>query len=125
MRKQYHFKHASDGVLIWDVDDLVTMSETLPVIEVSLSEIGELDENYWYQEKDSIPTCRSICEHLRLINETDLDYPIILNADGSVMDGMHRVCKAFLMGAKKIKAKKFRKPPEPKFRNRAPDDLPY
>lgn len=125
MRKQYHFKHIDTGVLIWDVDELVALSAMLPVVEVELSEIRELDENYWYQGEDSIPTCRSVCEHLRLINETDLDHPIILNADGSVMDGMHRVCKAFLLGAEKIKARKFIRMPEPKYRDRSPDDLPY
>ena len=34
----------------------------------------------------------------RKIEETDLEYPIILAADGRVMDGMHRVCKALLEG---------------------------
>jgi hypothetical protein len=32
--------------------------------------------------------------HLQLIDEADLAFPIILSADGSVMDGMHRVAKS-------------------------------
>src|SRR3974377_2206823 len=93
MRKQYHFRNGPDGLRAWDVDRLVEAAERLPVVHIPLSSIKELDEPYWY-DHGYVPTCRSIAEHAKLINETDLRYPIILSSDGRVMDGMHRVAKA-------------------------------
>ena len=48
MRKQYHFRPSKNGYYAWDVDKLVTRSKDFPVISVKLSEIKELDENFWY-----------------------------------------------------------------------------
>ena len=62
---------------------------------------------------------------MRLIDETDLGYPIILASDGSVMDGMHRVAKALLEGQETIGAVKFSQDPEPDYKDVLPDDLPY
>ena len=43
-------------------------------------------------------------EHARDINEADLSYPIILSPDGKVLDGWHRICKAFLQGTEELDA---------------------
>jgi hypothetical protein len=37
-------------------------------------------------------------EHVRLIEAADLSFAIILSSDGRVMDGIHRVAKAVLLG---------------------------
>jgi hypothetical protein len=37
------------------------------------------------------PTCRAVAEHARRINAADLSHPVILAADGSLMDGGHRI----------------------------------
>lgn len=124
MRKQYHSRPSARGRLIWDVHRLVTLSADLPRREVPLDAIRELDENYWFQEGTS-PTCRAIAEHARLINETDLRYPIILSADGGVMDGMHRVVKALLHGHPTITAVQFTVDPAPGYINVSLDTLPY
>ena len=42
-------------------------------------------------------------EHIRLMEEADLSFPIILSATGAVMDGMHRVAKAALLGRTETK----------------------
>ena len=125
MRKQYHFKHVGEDVLIFDVGKLVKLSEALPVIEVELSNISEFDENFWYQSKGDEPTCKSICDHYKLVEAASLDFPILLNADGTLMDGMHRVCKAYLKGMKMIKAKRFTTQLSHDFENKHPDELPY
>ena len=72
-----------------------------------------------------MPTCRAIAEHAKLINETNLKYPIILSCDGRVMDGMHRVAKALIEGQTKIKAVQFMQELKPDFIDVNPDDLPY
>ena len=48
----------------------------------------------------------------RVLN-TDLNYPIILNEEGFIMDGWHRVTKALLEGRETIKAVRFEKTPPP------------
>ena len=66
-----------------------------------------------------------VAEHARLIQETDLSYPIILSADGRVMDGMHRVAQAYIKGSEAIEAVQFAVDPEPDFVDVDPDSLPY
>ena len=57
--------------------------------------------------------------------EADLRYPIILSADGRVMDGMHRVAKAYLEGRETIQAVQFEVDPRPDYIGVEADDLPY
>jgi len=125
MRKQYHFRKTEKGVLIWDVHRLVELSTKLPVIEVPLKDISEIDENYWYSNNGHIPTCRSIAGHIKLMNETDLKHPIILCKNGRIMDGMHRVLKAFIEGKNTIKAVRFDVNPAPDYVDVDENDLPY
>ena len=70
---------------------LIEKSRDLPINEIFISEIKDFDSNYWYRNDTDIPTCKSITEHIKLIRECDSSFPIILAADGSIMDGMHRV----------------------------------
>jgi hypothetical protein len=51
--------------------------------------------------------------------------PIILGADGRVMDGMHRVARVLLEGGTTITAVRFAEPPEPDYGNCRPENLPY
>lgn len=45
--------------------------------------------------------------------EADLRYPIILAADGHLMDGGRRIAKAWIMGAQEIDAVQFEVDPAP------------
>jgi hypothetical protein len=125
MRKQYHIRNSERGLLAWDIDRLIGMTSEQEPIDVPLESIRELDENFWFAGDGDTPTCRSVAEHARLMNETDLCCPIILDPDGRVMDGMHRVCKALIGGARTIKAVKLSAIPEPDFVGIAVGELPY
>jgi hypothetical protein len=125
MRKQYHSKLSERGCLIWDVDRLVALTSQLPIIEVPLSDIRELDETYWFDGDSPPPTCRAVMEHARLINETDLKYPIILGSNGRVMDGMHRVAKAAMLNHHSIAARRFSVDPEPDYVDVSLESLSY
>ena len=125
IRAQYHFRPSAKGLLAWDVRRLIEISAGLEVQSVEVSDIAELDENFWYAYEGQVPTCRSIVEHLNLIGTADLSYPIILDADERIMDGMHRVCKAVLMGESTIQAVRFTVTPTPDFIGRQPEELPY
>ena len=121
MRKQYHFRPSAAGLRAWDVDRLVALSRELRAEPVPIASIRELDEPYWGEPM----TCRAVADHARLISESDLSYPVILSSDGRIMDGMHRVLKAVLLGQSHIAAVRFVTDPEPDFVGVDPDDLPY
>jgi len=123
MRKQYHSRMIGGRLLIWDVHRLVELAKSLPVKTVPLSSIHELDESFWFEGES--PTCREVAVHARLIAETDLKYPIILSAEGRVMDGMHRVCKAFINNSDTLSAVQFAANPAPDYIDAAIESLPY
>lgn len=124
LRQQYHFMPDERGKKAWDVYRLIELSAELPVEQVAVDSIAELDTNHWFDDHYR-PTVRAVIEHLDLIERADLSYPIILGADGRVMDGMHRVCKALLDGNATIAARRFPVDPEPDHRNCRPSDLDY
>lgn len=77
----------------------------LPVKKVRLAELAGFDEVRWFGgPQNLLPTCRAIAEHARDIYECDLSYPIILSPSGEVLDGWHRICKAFLQGIDELDA---------------------
>lgn len=121
MRKQYYFRESPQGLLAWDVDRLVELSRALTRKMVPLSGIRELQEDPLGDTES--PDER--LEHLRLIDEADLSYPIILSANGAVMDGRHRVAKAAREGRGTIAAVQFDEDPRPDFVGLGPEDLPY
>jgi len=121
VRKQYYFRNSPRGLLALDVDRLVQLSSALPRKVIPWSAIRELDQA-WSDERQ---TSRAMLEHLQLIDEADLSYPIILAADGAVMDGRHRVAKAAREGRSEIEAVQFDADPEPDHVGLRPEDLPY
>ena len=127
MRKQYHFwpaENAGDGLDAWDVERLIDLSYEIPVLEVDVSSIAEVDSVHWFDETQE-PTVRRVVEHMRLVEEVDTNHPIILGPDGRVMDGMHRVARALLEGRTTIVAVRFTRLPAPDYRNCRPSELPY
>lgn len=124
MRKQYHFRNSDKGLLAWDVDRLILLSRDLPIKVIKLSNLDELNEDYWFQGQ-TVPTVNSMIAHFQLIQACDLNYPIILCKNGRVMDGMHRVAKAKLQGFDTIKGVQFEAEIEPDYINVDPQSLPY
>ena len=123
MRKQYYFRPSDRGLLAWDVDRLVRLSSRLPRKRIPLAQIRELDAP-WFGTGESA-TWRALVEHVRLMDEADSSYPIILSATGAVMDGMHRVAKALRSGRPDIEAVQFDEDPFPDHVGLGPDELPY
>ena len=96
---------------------------------VALSQIGELDEDWWYDARaertPKVPTPRSVVAHMRLVLAVDLSFPIILCAEGRLMDGMHRVARAVLDERDTVLAVRFPVTPAPDHVDVDLDDLPY
>jgi hypothetical protein len=87
------------------MQQLWEMAACLPSKKVRLSDLNALDEVRWFSERmNKLPTCRAVAEHAREIYEVDFRFPIILSPTGVVLDGMHRLCKAFLLGMEEIDA---------------------
>lgn len=125
VRAQYYFRQSDGGLLAWDIRRLITLTEGLPIVQVPLAEIAELDQAYWYEHEGDAPTCRSLLAHMQRIDTVDLGFPIVLDREGRVMDGMHRVCRAAREGKASVAAVRFAANPEPDFVGVAPDELPY
>jgi hypothetical protein len=119
MRKQYYFRDSPRGLLAWDVDRLVELSRALPRKMVPLSALRESDEAWLPRDEEAM------AEHLKLIDAADVAYPIILAANGAVMDGRHRIAKAKRQGDSEVEGVQFAEDPTPDFVGLGPDDLPY
>lgn len=126
IRPQYHFRQGPNGLRAWNVARLIRLSAALPVREVPLGDLKELDEAYWFDTGTAqMPTVRAISQHARLISEVDSRYPIILCAEGRVMDGMHRVARCLIEDRLTVPARQFLQTPDHDFEGVAPEDLPY
>lgn len=102
-----------DGMLhIWHVPRLWELARDLPVVEVPVASFEELDWDCWFGA-DRKPTIRRVTRHCQRIVNADLSFPIILNADGSLMDGGHRLAKALMLGLPTVKAVQFVVTPPP------------
>lgn len=90
----------------WSVSRLLELSKDLPVMEVPLNHL-----NVWHSY-DKL-TLRDMVMHMKAVNAADLNYPIIIDEDGELMDGRHRLMKAMLNGVDTVKVVKFEENPSP------------
>ena len=123
MRKQYYFRPSARGLLAWDVDRLIELSANFTRKHVRITDLGELDRK-WSGDGEA-PTWRGLIEHIRLIEEADLSFPIILAANGEVMDGRHRIAKAALANRETIECVQFETDPPPDHIGKRPEELSY
>lgn len=91
----------------WSVARLFELARDLPVMEVPLD---HLCVYYTYEGRT---TLRQMVMHIKAVQDADLSFPIILDEDGELMDGRHRLMKAMLLGEPTIKAVRFNRNPPP------------
>ena len=94
------------GKHIWSVARLFELSRNLPVLDIPIDFL-----NIYYTYRNL--TLRDMVMHMNAINNADLTKPIILDEDGELMDGRHRIMKALLLGKTTIKAVRFDENPSP------------
>lgn len=90
----------------WSVARLIELSRDLPVMVIPLDHL-----NVYYKYKAL--SLMDMVMHMKAVNDADLSYPIIMDEDGEIMDGRHRIMKAILTGAETIKAVRFDENPPP------------
>ena len=95
----------------WWTESLWAAAEGLPVVSVPIADIAEFDQICWFG--DTPPTCREVAEHARRIEAADLSHPVILNREGGLMDGGHRIARAWLDGRTELDAVQFDTDPTP------------
>lgn len=90
----------------WSVARLRTLAKDLPVMEVPVNHLNV------YETYENL-SLRAMVMHMKAVNDADLNYPIILDEDGEIMDGRHRIMKTLLLGLPTIKAVRFDENPSP------------
>jgi hypothetical protein len=100
---------------IWRVPRLWALAQMLPVDYLPVKNLLVHFDTARWLGADEPATVRAIVEHARRILATDLTYPIILSAEGRILDGMHRIAKAWITDIEMIAAVRFRENPPPDF----------
>lgn len=103
--------------LVWDVERLWQLARDLPVERVPLAQVLGYLSGVWTTAPQ---TGRDLADYARRILAVDLHFPILFAAEGYLMDGTHRVAKAYLLGHSDIKAVRFPRTPEPDERHPKP-----
>ena len=109
-----HSRPTAAGRAVWYTERLWRLARDLPVQTIAVADIPELDQDCWFGSS-YVPTCRAVAQHAQRIWDADLAYPIILSADGGLMDGGHRLAKAWLLKLPDIQAVQFTIDPEPDY----------
>jgi hypothetical protein len=86
----------------------------LPARQVSIAQVREFEQYCWFGPEQD-PTCHAVAIHALRISEADLAYPIILSAEGGLMDGGHRVRKACMLGHAEVAAVQFAQDSAPEY----------
>lgn len=100
--------HYNDGFERWSVLKLIEQSKLYEVFEMPLAGIP-LGNRAWGGKM----SYDIFVHHCKRLDDSDLSYPIILDSQGHVADGWHRICKAVLEGKTTIKAIRLQKMPVP------------
>ena len=106
-----HSHLVKGGRAHWWTERLWKLAADLPVERVAIDEIAEFDMDCWF--KGVAPTSREVAAHARRISQADLSHPVIFAADGQLMDGGHRIAKAWLQGDTEVDAVRFTVDPQP------------
>jgi hypothetical protein len=101
-----HFRTKGNKVYVWEVARLWEEAANLEVKELALSQLDKaMNKDYWFRRQPS--TLRNVMRHYIRVAKADLSYPIILDADGVIFDGVHRLAKAYMLGEETIKVVQF------------------
>ncbi len=92
----------ADAGKVWGVTRLMEKAKGLEPFDLPLRAIY-IGQKVWKK----IETPLALASHMRQVMAADLSYPIILDEEGFIMDGWHRVAKALFEGHSTIKAVRF------------------
>jgi hypothetical protein len=99
----------------WFVSRLIDKAKGLPVQTMPMSGLN------LYRLAPHIDSMKSFVGHVQAVLDADLSYPIILDDEGYVMDGRHRIAKVLLEGRETISFVRFEETPVPDFHDKEDD----
>jgi len=93
----------------WLISELIaeTKEQKLEVMDIPLDHLCVADKTICGV------SIKKFVAHMKQILNASLEYPIILDEDGAIFDGRHRVARAMLDDIKSIKAVRFETDPRP------------
>lgn len=91
----------------YSVAKLLDDAKDLPVFDIPLIALN-LTDSIW-QDANMF----ELAFHVKKCVEADLKFPILLDWDGGIADGRHRVIKAIVEGKRTIKARRMMWKPSP------------
>ena len=108
-----HYAFVENGQRhVWRVRRLWELSVELPVFDFDIEDFTGMDIDMWFCGVN-VPTVRSVYDHCMRIQQADLSFPILLDAKGVVLDGVHRILKAKTLGLPTVQARRFETLPAP------------
>ncbi len=111
-----HSHTHSDGSNVWNVEELWKAAEGMPIEHLRVELFtDQLEGTCWTDGEDEEVTPSWVLRHTRRILEADLSHPIIIDKNGVVLDGVHRLCKAVLEGREVIAAQRLVAMPDPAY----------
>ena len=103
-------RYSDDGKGRYVVGNLISRAKELPIKEMPMEHLGLYGICI-----DAGDSMMGFVRHMKGVMDADLQYPIILDEDGYIMDGRHRVAKALLEGKETIKYVRFEETPDPDY----------
>jgi len=104
-----HTQHYCDKNRRYVIKNLISLASELPVQEMPLEHLN------FCNLQPTIKSFREWVGHIKNVLDADLECPIILDDEGYVMDGRHRIAKAILEGKETIKFVRFKETPPPDY----------
>ena len=101
------------NIYYWKATTLWKLSENLPTEHIPLTDFDWANDNFQCRSLSDPPLWRDIGDHAKRILKADLQYPIIINENGDIIDGMHRVLKSYMFDLPTVKAVRLQKMPSP------------
>jgi ribonuclease HI len=97
---------------VWNVERLSEAAKNLPITKVPLGRFDRfLDSDFRFDGGPA--TVRQVADEAHRIYETGRSRPVILSADGEVMDGGDQIALAYLKQQKEVDVVRFETDPEP------------
>lgn len=101
----YGARRPDGSTPFWRMPTIWAMADGRPSTPIEIEKLNILDEVVWFGGPNNVqPTVSSVARHARDIFDADLSYPIIMTSSGDVLDGAHRIAKAYLTGQQVISA---------------------
>lgn len=111
-KEPFHCVTEDGKKFVWSTKRLWKLAENLPVFEFEISSFDGMDKDFWFGDRNH-PTIRNVLQHFDKIQKADLRFPIIISQHGLIMDGVHRICRAYVEGKKVVRAVRFEVNPAP------------